>query len=92
MHILYILIETASCNYSKAVEKIRLTASSLDKASENEHITTEKYKEGTISIVEVINAQLYHLQAKINYIQSKLDAQLALSAFNHATYRISMNQ
>lgn len=85
-------IETASCNYSKAVEKIRLTASSLDKASENEHITTEKYKEGTISIVEVINAQLYHLQAKINYIQSKLDAQLALSAFNHATYRISMNQ
>lgn len=41
-----------------------------------------------ISIVEVINAQLYHQEAKVNYIQSKLDAQIAKGGFERAMGRI----
>lgn len=43
---------------------------------------------GNISIVEVINAQLYHQDAKVNYIQSKLNAQIAKSGLDRAVGRI----
>ena len=46
----------------------------------------ERYKEGNVSIVEVINAQLYHQQAQVNYIQSKLNAQMAKTVYERANY------
>ena len=55
-------------------------------ASESEQMAMERYKEGNVSIVEVINAQLYHQQAQVNYIQSKLNAQMAKTDFERAIY------
>lgn len=81
-------IETAYYTYTQSIEKVHLTENSLEKAAESESMAMEKYKEGTISIVEVINAQLYHQEAKVNYIQSKLDAQIAKSNFDRAVGRI----
>lgn len=81
-------IKTAFYAYSQAVEKVQLTENSLIKASESEKMAMGKYIEGQISIVEVINAQLYHQEAKVNYIQSKLNAQIAKSAFDRAVGRI----
>lgn len=81
-------IETAYYTYSQSIEKVIFTESSLQKAAESEYLAMEKYKEGNISIVEVINAQLYHQEAKVNYIQSKLDAQIAKSGFERAMGRI----
>lgn len=83
-------IETALYTYSQAVQKVILTESSLAKAADNERLTMDKYKEGNISIVEVINAQLYHLDARINYIQSKLNAQIARSNVERATGQIDI--
>lgn len=80
-------IETAYYSYAQSVQKVSLTRSSLKKAQESEHLSMERYKEGSISIVEVINAQLYHQQAQINYIQSKLNAQIAKSDFERAIGR-----
>lgn len=77
-------IQTAYFNYAQAIDKVSLTESSLTKAQESEELAMERYKEGTISIVEVISAQLYHQQAQINYIQSKLNAQIAKTGFEHA--------
>ena len=57
----------------------------LQKAAESERMAMDKYREGRISIVEVINAQLYHQQAKVNYIQSKLNAQVARSSYHRVT-------
>lgn len=71
--------ETAYYNYTQSLRQVELTENSLQKASENEELTLDKYREGNISIVEVINAQLYHQQAQINYIQSKLNARISLS-------------
>ena len=76
--------ETAYYSYTQALEKVRLTGSSLQKAKESERLAMEKYKEGHLSIVEVINAQLYHLDANINYIQSKRDACFAKSGLDRA--------
>lgn len=81
-------IETAFYNYSQAIDKVKLTESSLSKAADNERMAMDKYKEGNISIVEVINAQLYHQDAKVNYIQSKLNAQIAKSGLDRAVGRI----
>lgn len=77
-------VQTALYSYSQAVRKVALTESSLTKAADGERLAMDKYKEGTISIVEVINAQLYHQEAKVNYIQSKLNAQIAKSDLERA--------
>ena len=77
-------VETAFYNYSQAVRKVSLTESSLNKAEESNEMAFEKYREGNISIVEVINAEIYHLEAKVNFIQSKLNAQIARSGLERA--------
>lgn len=77
-------VETAFYNYSQAVRKVSLTESSLNKAEESKEMAFEKYREGNISIVEVINAEIYHLEAKVNFIQSKLNAQIARSGLERA--------
>lgn len=82
-------IETAYYSYSQSIEKVLLTENSLKKAAESEALAMEKYREGNISIVEAINAQLYHQEAKVNYVQSKLDAQIAKSSFDRAIGRIN---
>lgn len=82
-------IETAYYSYMQAVEKVLLTESSLQKAAESESVTMSKYKEGNVSIVEAIDAQIYHQQAKVNYIQSKLNAQIAKSKFERTIGRMN---
>lgn len=74
-------IETSYYSYVQAIEKVILTERSLQKAAESESVTMSKYKEGNVSIVEAIDAQIYHQKAKVNYIQSKLNAQIAKSEF-----------
>lgn len=74
-------IVTAYHAYCRATEKVALTYNSLKKAEESKEIDLEKYKEGEISILEVIDSQLYYQQTQINHIQSKLDAQLARSHY-----------
>lgn len=82
-------IETAYYNYHQAIEKVNLTESSLFKAAESEAMAMDKYKEGTLSIVEVLNAQIYHHEAKVNHIQSKLNAQIAKSGVERAIGKIN---
>lgn len=82
-------IETAYYSYMQAVEKVLLTESSLQKAAESKSVTMSKYKEGNVSIVEAIDAQIYHQQAKVNYIQSKLNAQIAKSKFERTIGRMN---
>lgn len=81
-------IETSYYSYVQAIEKVLLTESSLQKAAESESVTMSKYKEGNVSIVEAIDAQIYHQQAKVNYIQSKLNAQIAKSEFERTIGRM----
>ena len=58
----------------------QLSQQSLEKAHENERQAMERYNEGEISIVEVIEAQTYRQNAEINHVQAKASAQGQYSA------------
>ena len=53
---------------SQAIERVRLSESSLAKAE-------ERYNEGKVSVVEVIDAQTYRQTSQVNYVQAKAAAQ-----------------
>lgn len=60
---------------SQAIERVRLSESSLAKAEENEAKAVERYNEGKVSVVEVIDAQTYRQTSQVNYVQAKVAAQ-----------------
>lgn len=85
-------VETAYYTYTQAVRQVCLTESSLAKAGTSEQLAMDQYKEGRISIVEVLNAQMFHQEAEMNYIQSKLRAQLAKSNLERAIGRFGRDE
>lgn len=68
-------IQTAKLALVQALERSRLSENSLEKAQENEQKAMERYYEGKISILEVIDAQTYRQTAQVNYVQAKVEAQ-----------------
>lgn len=60
---------------SQAIERVRLSESSLAKAEENEAKAVERYNEGKVSVEEVIDAQTYRQTSQVNYVQAKAAAQ-----------------
>ena len=60
---------------SQAMERVRLSENSLAKAEENEAKAIERYNEGKVSVVEVIDAQTYRQTSQVNYVQAKAAAQ-----------------
>lgn len=60
---------------SQAMERVTLSENSLAKAQENEVKAVERYNEGKVSIVEVIDAQTYRQTSQVNYVQAKAAAQ-----------------
>lgn len=67
---------TAWTSLTQAEQRVELAQSSLGKAEENERRATEKYEEGSISIADVIDAQVYRQTAQTNYVTAKAAAQL----------------
>lgn len=68
-------VQTARVSLSQALERVSLTGSSLEKARENEQKALERYAEGKVSVVEVIEAQTYRQNSQLNYVQAKVSAQ-----------------
>lgn len=60
---------------TQAIERVHLSESSLMKAEENEMKAMERYNEGKVSLVEVIEAQTYRQTSQVNYVQAKAAAQ-----------------
>ena len=73
-------IQSARLSLSQAMGQVQLSQQSLEKAHENERQAMERYNEGEISIVEVIEAQTYRQSAEINHVQAKTAAQGQYSA------------
>lgn len=75
----------------QAIERVYLSESSLTKAEENEAKAIERYNEGKVSIVEVIDAQTYRQTSQVNYVQAKAAAQghysELIKAFHGYEYR-----
>ena len=68
-------VQTARLNLLQALEQVKLTGNSLEKAKENETKALERYGEGKTSILEVIDAQTYRENSQLNYVQAKTVAQ-----------------
>lgn len=68
-------VRTAAVSLIQAVERVNLTESSLNKACENERKALERYSEGKISVVEVIEAQTYRQTTQLNNVQARVSAQ-----------------
>ena len=68
-------VRTAAVSLIQAVERVNLTESSLNKACENERKALERYGEGKISVVEVIEAQTYRQTTQLNNVQARVSAQ-----------------
>ncbi len=71
--------ETARVSLAQAIEQVELSENSLQKAGENEQKALERYAEGKVSVVEVIEAQTYRQTSQLNYVQAKVKAQGAYS-------------
>ena len=70
-----LVVGVARKSLSQAIERVRLSESSLAKAEENEAKAMERYNEGKVSVVEVIDAQTYRQTSQVNYVQAKVAAQ-----------------
>lgn len=68
-------VQTARRSLTQAQEQVRLSKNSLSKAHENESKSLERYAEGKVSIVSVIEAQTYRQTAQVNYVEAKTAAQ-----------------
>ena len=80
-------MQTAYTALNESIRQIELTHNSLEKAYENEQKALERYNEGRVSIVELIEAQTYRQAAQINFVQAKAAAQM-----NYATLLKATNQ
>lgn len=77
-------VATARLSLEQALEQVSLTGNSLEKARQNEAMALERYVEGNISVVEVIEAQTYRLAAQTHFVQAKVSAQGCRSALAKA--------
>lgn len=83
-------VQSAYYNYVQAVERVTLTENSLIKAQENEAMALERYREGKMSVDGVLDAQMFHQTAQMNFVQSRLTAQISYSAFVRALGLLSI--
>lgn len=77
-------IQTAKLALLQALEQVNLSSNSLVKARENENKALERYYEGKISLLEVIDSQIYRQTAELNYIQARTAAQYHYSDIQKA--------
>lgn len=79
-------VETARLSLMQAMEQVRLSESSLEKAYENERKALERYGEGKVSVTEVIDAQTYRQTAQVNHVRAKMSAQTCYSGLIKALH------
>lgn len=72
-------VQTARVALDQAIKRVDLSSSSLAKAQENERMAVERYSEGKISILEVLDAQTYRQTSQLNYVQAKVAAHIYYS-------------
>lgn len=72
-------VQKSRMNLTQSMQRVELTANSLEKAQENELKAIERYNEGKASVVDVIDAQVYRLTTQMNHVQAKFAMQVSYS-------------
>lgn len=79
-------VQTTRLSLMQAMEQVRLSENSLEKAYENEQKALERYGEGKVSVTEVIDAQTYRQTAQMNHVRAKMSAQTCYSGLIKALH------
>lgn len=77
--------------WQNSLKENEIAKESVAKAKENATALEERFEEGLIDILEVIDAQLYLEQAVIEYIQSKLKAQVQWTYYVRSIGNLTTN-
>ena len=83
--------ESSRKTLEQSVEQVNLTYRSLAKALENEQRSLERYREGKMSVLDILQAQLYRQNAQVNYIQAKVVAQNSWSELQRSLNLYNQN-
>jgi outer membrane protein TolC len=63
--------------FNQSKEKIVVAEKGVTQAEENLRITNEKFKSGTTSSSDLLDAEVALMQSKFNYIQAQVDCEVA---------------
>ncbi|WP_281616028.1 TolC family protein [Flammeovirga sp. SubArs3] len=77
--------------WENSIKETEIAQTSVAKARENAATLEERFDEGLIDILEVIDAQLYLEQAVIEYIQSKLKTKIQYTYYLRAIGHLTTN-
>jgi len=72
-------------NYELALEQQKVILTALEQAQENHRLTDSRFRNGLVGSTELLDANSFLLQAQLNLINSKVDAQLAYQRLVKAT-------
>ena len=67
-------------NYSavkQAKEKIKVAIITVEQANENYRVTNNRYKEGLVTLTDLVNANFLVLQSKMSLLNTQTDSELA---------------
>ncbi|PWJ44229.1 TolC family protein [Sediminitomix flava] len=70
--------------WQNSLQEAQLAQKAVEKAKENAAIMMDRYEEGMIAILEVLDAQIYFEQAMVDYIQSKLNMKVQYTHYLRA--------
>ncbi|KAF5071861.1 Outer membrane efflux protein [anaerobic digester metagenome] len=77
-------VESVYSNCKQSIEQVELTRNSLTKALQNEQMALDRYAEGNISVLELLDARIFYQKAQVNYIRSRMNAQVYYSQLKKA--------
>ena len=74
-------VGTAYFAYKTAFEKIKLMGKAIVQSTENQRVMKNRYNQQVSTISELLDADFLVLQAKVNQVTAKADAELAYFRF-----------
>lgn len=71
--------------YMLALDKIKLSQTSVDQATENQRMTKDQYSNGVRNITDLLNADNLAITTQINLLNARIDAEIAYAKLLKAT-------
>ena len=70
-------INQSYAGFKQISGKVKVAEIAVNQATENYRVTNNRYKEGLITLTDLLNANFLVLQSKMNLINTQIDVELA---------------
>ena len=71
--------------YMLALDKIKLSTTSVEQALENQRMTKDQYANGVKNLTDMLNADNLAITTQINLVSAKIDAEIAYAKLTKST-------